>query len=183
MKKILFTLVCISFFGSTYAQKTLPEIKKGTTMLASAFLGGQEFPLTLTIKSLTAPFAIDWTVEGYGDGTFEMSEKALEGATQLALGQPALGTTKLADDETFGLIAKTAFKSLTDNKFFTYNGIKFLAKTADGKSFKIGDKEIDVIYVTTEDSKIELWILNNPNLPFIMQSSGLATDVLINALK
>lgn len=183
MKRIIFTLVSLSFFIAVQAQKTLPEIKAGTIMSASAFVQGQEFPLIITVKSLTAPVTLAWSVDGYGDGAFEMNEKAMQSGTALFMGQPGMGVTKLGDSETYCLISKAAFKSLTDTKTFTYNGIKFKAKTSDTTPMKYGGKEADVIQVISEDFKMQLWILNNPNLPFIVQTAGLPIDILINDIK
>ncbi|MFA6278231.1 MAG: hypothetical protein WC622_15890 [Pedobacter sp.] len=182
MKKIILTLVSLSFFIAVQAQKALPEIKASTIMSASAFVQGQEYPLTITVKSLTAPITLAWSVEGYGDGTFEMSEKAMQSGTTLFLGQPGTGATKLADNETYCLISKAAFKSLTDTKTFTYNGIKFKV-ASDTTPMKYGGKEADIVKVASEDSKMQLWILNNPNLPFIVQTAGLPIDILINDIK
>lgn len=183
MKKIIFTLLSLSFFIAVQAQKTLPEIKAGTVMSASAFLQGQEYPLILTVKSLTTPITLTWSVDGYGDGAFEINEKAMQSGTALFLGQPGLGLTKLGDNETYCLISKAAFKSLTDTKTFTYNGVKFKVKAADSNPMKYGGKEADIIQVISEDGKVQLWILNNPNLPFIVQTVGLPIDILINDIK
>ncbi len=183
MKKIFLSLMCLSFSMALFAQKTLPEIKDGTQMNASVYAQGQELPLGLKVKTDKGTFTLAWSVEGYGDGEFVMSEKALEGGTSIFLTQPGLGTTKLSDSETYGLISKAAFKSLVDTKGFTYNGIKFKAKTTGISPMKIGGKEIDVTQVASEDGKIELWILNNPNLPFILQTAGMPFDTIVTEIK
>lgn len=183
MKKIFLSLVCISLTLSVFAQKTLPEIKDGTKMTASAFLQGQEYPLNFVVKSTKAPVSIAWSVEGYGDGEFVINEKALESGTTLYLSQPALGTTKLSDSETYGLISKASYKSLVDTKAFTYSGIKFTTKTTGLKPMKISDKEIDATQVVSQDGKIEFWILNNPIFPFILQTAGLPIDILVSEIK
>ncbi|MES2418341.1 MAG: hypothetical protein V4541_09145 [Bacteroidota bacterium] len=183
MKKIFLFLLCLGFSLSLFAQKVLPEIKIGTALYSSAFVQGQEYPLVLTIKSIAAPVTLAWSVEGYGDGTFEINEKALKDGTEMFMGQPGLGATKLGDAETYGLISKTAFKTLTDTKAFTYNNIKFKVKTPDSNPMKIGGKEIDAIHVVSDEGKVELWILNNPSLPIILQTVGLGIDVMVNEIK
>ncbi len=182
MKKIFLSLVCLTISFASFAQKTLPEIKDGTKMTAGAFLQGQEYPLNFVVKSIKAPVNIAWSVEGYGDGEFIISEKALEGGTAIYLTQPALGTTKLSDSETYGLISKAAYKSLMDTKGFTYGGIKFKAKTTGLNPMKIGGKEIDATQIASEDGKLELWILNNPIFPFILQTAGLPIDILVTEI-
>jgi len=184
MKKIIAICFCLATFIGVRAQKTVPEIKLGTVMYASAFVQGQEFPLVLTVKSITVPVSIGWSVEGYGEGAFEMSAKSVESGTQLlAVTQPALGVTKLSDTETFGIISKSAFKILSDTKAFTYSGVKFKVKSPETAVLKISGKEIDAFHVISEDGKEELWILNNAAFPFIVQSVGQATDIVISEIK
>ncbi|MET1054417.1 MAG: hypothetical protein ABWY16_03830 [Pedobacter sp.] len=184
MKALLLSLLCVCLLTTANAQKTLPEIKAGTVMYASAFVNGSEFPLALSIKSLSAPFSIGWAVDGYGEGSFEMSVKAVESAANLsAAGQPALGVTKLNDNETFGIISKAAYKTLSDTKTFTYSGTTYKIKTDDTNLLKLGGKEADATHVISADGKIELWILNNPSIPLILQSSGLETDISISEIK
>lgn len=184
MKKIITICFCLIVAFGVKAQKTVPEIKSGTVMYATAYVQGQEFPLLLTVKSITAPVSIGWSVEGYGDGAFEMSAKSVESGTQLlAVSQPALGVTKIGDTETFGIISQSAFKTLTDTKAFTYGGIKFKVKTPETPAVKISGKEVDAFHVISEDGKQELWILNHAAFPFIVQSVGQTTDINISEIK
>ncbi|MGF1923017.1 MAG: hypothetical protein ACQUHE_02465 [Bacteroidia bacterium] len=183
MKKIFLSLVCLGCFISAFAQKTLPEIKAGTSLQCIAYVQGQEVPLALTLKTIEGPVNVLWSVEGFGDGSFVMSAKALESATKMYVTtQPATGETKLSDDETFGMISKAAYKTLTETKMLTYGGMKFKLK-APASAMKIGGKEIDATHIVSEDGKIELWILNNPNLPLLVQSTGFATDIVITDIK
>jgi hypothetical protein len=183
MKKILLTVLSLALFTVAFAQKTLPEVKKGTTLNCSGYLNGQEFPLTLSVKSMASPVSIGWAVDGYGEGSFDMSDKALESAGKMAsVSQPSQGATKLAEDETFGLISKSAYKSLAETKGFTYNGIKFKTK-ATPKVLKIEGKELDATHVASEDGKVEIWILNNPTFPLVVQSSGMSVDIVLNSIK
>lgn len=184
MKRIFLSLLCLSFSVSLFAQKLLPEIKDGTKMYASAMYQGQEIPVFYTIKSAKAPVSITWSVEGYGDGEFVMSEKALAGATTLFASQPQPGDAKkLADSETYGLISKAAYKSLIDTKALTYSGIKFKVTSPDPNPIKLGGKEIDAIRITSEDGKMGLWILNNPDIPLILQTAGMPIDIVVTEIK
>ncbi|MCZ4245543.1 hypothetical protein [Pedobacter punctiformis] len=185
MKKMMTICFCLIICIGANAQKSVPEIKPGSIMNAMALVNGQEFPLVLTVNSLTAPLSIGWSVDGYGEGAFEMSAKAVDNATKLLnVTQPALGVTKLADDETFCILSKEAYKSLVDQKTFTYNGIKLKIKSPDDATqFKINGKDTDVSHVVSEDDKLHLWILNNAALPLIVQSTGLTTDITISEIK
>ncbi|TKC08091.1 hypothetical protein FA048_13095 [Pedobacter polaris] len=184
MKKIIFTLIAFIFSIAVYAQKILPEIKVGTVLHCSAYVEGQAYPLLLTIKSMSGPVSIAWAVNGYGEGTFEMTAKSLESGSKVYVPtQPASGATKLSDEETFGIISKTAYKSLIDKKAFPYSGINFKIKASDSSPMKLGGKEVDATHVVSEDGKMELWILNNAAFPIILQSVGLTTDIVVSEIK
>ncbi|WP_421942566.1 hypothetical protein [Pedobacter sp.] len=184
MKKIISTLCLIAIFSVAKAQKFVPEIKTGTIITATAVVGGQEFPLALKIVSATAPYSIGWGVDGYGEGAFEMSEKAFTNGTELLqVSQPALGTTKLTDTQTFGVISKDAFKTLVDKKAFTYGGNTFKIKTPETAAIKINGKDVDAFHVINGNGSQELWILNNAAFPLIIQSTGQATDIVMLEIK
>lgn len=184
MKKILITMLCFGFGTTLFAQKFAPEVKEGTTLSCSAFVSGQEFPLLLSIKKTASPLIMAWSVDGYGDGTFQMSDKAVESAIKMPpTSQPALGDTKLADDETFGMISKAAYKSLVDTKAFVYNGMTFKLKESDSNPMKMGGKDLDASHVVAEGGKMELWILNNASFPLVVQTAGMPTDIVVNEIK
>ncbi|WP_113654100.1 hypothetical protein [Pedobacter namyangjuensis] len=183
MKKILTICLLLAFSYSVNAQKVNPEIKEGTSLIASAFVQGQEVPLVLSIKKVGKPFSLAWSVEGYGDGVFEMTENAVANGTKMAMPtQPASGVTKLDDTETFGLISKASFKSLVDNKEFALNGVKFKVK-ATTTAFKIGGKEVDVFNVASAEGKSEMWILNNANFPMVLQTAQMPIDITVHEIK
>ena len=182
MKKIIFTLLSLGFFVVASAQKVLPEIKLGTTLSAVAYVQGQQFPLVMVVKSVTAPVILSWSVDGFGEGSFEINEKGLQSGTTMFAGQPSPGSTKLGDTETYGLISKAAFKSLVDNKTFAYNGKQFKLVTPDTKPMKLSGKEIDALHVIN-DEKVELWILNNANFPLVLQTAGMPIDIVISDIK
>ncbi|WP_231464009.1 hypothetical protein [Pedobacter sp. Leaf132] len=184
MKKLITCLFFTAIFFVADAQKFVPEIKTGTVINATAVVGGQEFPLALKILSASAPYSIGWGVDGYGEGSFEMSEKAFNSATEfLQVTQPALGSTKLSDNQTFSVISKDAFKMLMDKKAFTYGDNNFKIKTPETAAIKVNGRDVDVIHVVNEKGSQELWILNNPAFPLIIQSAGQATDIIITEIK
>ncbi len=47
----------------------------------------------------------------------------------------------------------------------------------------INGKEVDATHVASEDGKLELWILNNSNFPFILQTAGMSIDIVISEIK
>lgn len=183
MKKILLTFFALCLTIVVFAQKLSPTIKEGTVIYSSAFVQGQEFPLILKIKSAATPFVMQWSVDGYGEGTFEMSENAVTKGNRLFTPtQPSLGATKLADDETFGMISKEAFKTLVEKKELILSGMTFKVKPV-ATAMKFGDKELDVIHLTNAEGKLEIWILNNEKFPLIFQTSGMPTDMTVVEIK
>ncbi len=183
MKKTLITLFALSLTLTSFAQKFSPAIKEGTVLYCSAFVQGQEFPLVLSVKSAGSPFVMGWNVDGYGDGTFEMSSNSIaKGDKIYAPTQPNLGVTKLADDETFGMISKSAYQSLIADKEVTLSGVNFKVKAVP-TAIKIGDKEVDVMHVVGADGKLEIWILNNEKFPLIIQTLGMPTDMVVVEIK
>lgn len=183
MKKIFLTFIGLCLTIVVFAQKLSPTIKEGTVISSSAFVQGQEFPLMLKIKSVGTPFVMEWAVEGYGDGTFEMTSNAVAKGNRLFTPtQPSLGATKLADDETFGMISKESYKNLVDKKELTLSGINFKIKPV-ATAMKFGDKELDVTHLVGADGKLELWILNNENFPLILQTAGMPTDIIVLDIK
>lgn len=178
---VLFCLAMVSF---AKAQKFKPEIKEGTVFNCAANVNGQEFPLVLTVKNLTDPIAIAWSVEGYGDGTFEISKTSLATATKLAVvTQPATGTTKVTEGETFGFISQSAFKDLKDKGEFVYSDLKFKLVNPDDKPFKLGDQEVDALHAISEDKKVDVWVLNDSKMPLLLQTIGASTDITIKEIK
>jgi hypothetical protein len=174
MRKICLLLLAVCLTTAVFAQKYVPVIKTGTVLgysvLSKAL--GQAVPLTLTMTSVTAPVTMKWRIDGYGTGSFEVSAKAVEAATKMAIRQPEPdGTTKLKDDETLLLMSKTMFAGLVQNKTFVLNGKTFNV-VADTSAFKINDKEADVFYAQTENGKVKIWVLNNPAFPIICKSVG-----------
>lgn len=162
----------------------MPEIKSGTTITSIAIVQGQQIPLFLTTNSIADGISLGWAVEGYGDGSFKMNAKAIENGNKMfMITQPAMGETKLADDETFGFISKSTFKSLLESKSFNYKGLKFNLKTSSNAAPKINGKEADAINVISVDVKYEFWLLNNLSFPLIIQSSGLTPDIIISEIK
>jgi hypothetical protein len=181
MKRALCVAVMALLSTALYAQKYVPQIKVGTIINYSAEVKslGQTFPLMLTVTNLNDPLRLKYTVPQLGTGTFEMSAKALESGKKMAIKAPSSDdVTKLKDDETLGIISKTTFKSLTDNKTFELNGQTYLVTAdPDTRPYLINSKEADVFYAATANGKNKIWILNNADFPLVVRiQSTMAID-------
>ena len=169
-------------FMTTFAQKVVPEIKDGTSIMLSVAVQGQEIPVYLTVDKIASAPIVKWSVDGYGDGAMQMTEKGMNEGTMFFTGQPATGTTALADTETWSVLSKAAFKSLVANKSFSYNGMKFTVK--DGApDFKIDGKVIDSFTVTSDQGGQTICVLNNASFPLVLQTVGMPMDTLVQMIK
>lgn len=187
MKTIYAFALMLCLTATAFAQKYVPQIKNGTVLNYSAHSRafGQDIPLTLTLTSIAAPVQMKYSVPQLGNGTFEMSAKAMESGKKMAIKEPQIdGITKLKDDETLAVLSKNTFNNLTTNKTFELNGQKFTV-TADTAAYKINDKEADVFYAVTANGKTKLWVLNNPDFPLIckLQGGPQGIDLSLNSIK
>jgi hypothetical protein len=187
MKKIAIALLIICFYTVAKAQKYVPQFKAGSVITYTAHVRnlGQDVPLTLNLTSITDPVTMQWSIPGFGSGTYLISAKGMQSGTRMALREPDMGaTTQLKDDETLAVISKDSFNSLLTNKTFDLNKQTFTVAT-DTETYSINDKALDLIYATTANGKTKLWIINNPAFPIIYKMTGgpFGIDLTLSALK
>lgn len=174
MKKIYVIALTLCLNATAFAQKYVPQIKKGTVLNYDAFSQamGQKIPITLTISNLSSPLDIQYDIPQLGSGTFEISEKAMQSADKMLLKEAQTdGITKLKDDQTLAVLSKNTFNNLVTNKTFELNGQTFTV-TADPNPYQINDKEADIFYAVSANGKTKLWVLNNPDFPLICKLEG-----------
>lgn len=174
MKKFALLIVAIVLSGTVFAQKYVPKMGIGTVLnynIIAANLG-QQIPLTLTSISLNDPMKFKWSVGGFGSGTFLIPVKALESGTKMSIKVPENDqATVYKDDETILFISKASFNDLVKNQSFVLNKTKFNAKPLD-TPFLINTKEADVLHAVSDNGKVELWVLNNPDFPILCKMTG-----------
>ncbi len=181
MKKLSLIIFALVLGTTVFAQKFVPAIN-GSSVINYTFTqnDGQPIPLTLTITSLGAPTKMDWSIDGYGTGTYEMSAKALESGKGMAITTPEPDVlTKLPDYKTVACISKAAFSDLVKNQTFEYDDLKFSVTKTD-EAFTLNDKPLDVFHAVATNGKGELWILNNPDFPLICKTKDNAQGINLN---
>lgn len=189
MKKIFLTAIIGLLALRVSAQKYVPVIKEGTVLTYDAFSRGlgQHITLTLTVTNFGGdPLKLIWNVEGYGTGTFAIPAKALENGSKLVIKQPDPdGVTTLNDDETLAVISKEGFNSLVTDKSFQLNGQKFNLAASDTISYKINDKNADVLHALTDNGKNEIWVLNIPYFPLVYRAKAVTRglDITLTGIK
>jgi hypothetical protein len=188
MKKLLFTIITVALSFAAFAQKYIPTIKEGSALTYDVYSKGlgQHITLTLTVKKLDTGYVkLQWSVEGYGSGLFEIPAKAFENSSKLVVKQPDPdGTTTLNDDETTAIISKATFKSLVNDKAFQLNGQKYTVVT-DTTTYKINDRPVDLFHATTESGKNEIWVLNISYFPLVYHAKSVTRgiDVTLTGIK
>ena len=182
MKSLIAFFCILSGALATHAQKYVPEIKENTVIATDATTQSGTFPVMFTFGKMESGLELKWSVVGYGDGTFEMSKKAVETGNGISAGQPNLGTTKL-DEKTILFISRMAYKDLKSNGMFIYDGKKYRSDTTARQDFLLNGKQLDVSYVKSEDGLVSLTILNNPLVPLTLKTLGLETDILVTEIK
>lgn len=179
MKKIFVLAFLVSLCLTVFAQKYVPVIKEGSTLNYDGFSKGlgQHIPLSLTIKSLGNPVKIQWDVQGYGTGSFEIPASALDSGTKVVIKQPDPdGVTKMKNDETLIVISKATFNAMIKDKAFKLNNQNFTI-SADTATYKINDKAADIFHAISDNGKGELWVLNNPDFPLIYKAKNVTRGV------
>jgi hypothetical protein len=187
MKKICVLLLALCMSGMLYAQKYVPKIGIGTTFSYDvvATSSGQQIPLSLKIISLNDPMKIRWELTGMGSGSFLIPAKALESGTKMRLEEPTPDIdTKFNDDETIMFISKSVFADMMKNQEFSFSKLKFKVKPTT-TPYQINGKDVDVIHAITANSSVEVWILNNPDMPMICKLTGNpgGIDFTLSAIK
>jgi hypothetical protein len=184
--KILLSLLLSLLLLQTTAQPIAPPISEGTQLSYRYFLHGQTASINVTVKSVVDTVRLDWNLRGAA-GSYLISKAALQNGTKINFIQPENGVVlKLADDETFGLISKTAFALLKKNKRFVYNNTTYaLQNGSNEKPLTIGNQTLDVLHVAGVEEAGDMWILNNPTFPLIVQFSNnpLGINFVITGMK
>lgn len=187
MRKLLILTACTLLSLSVWAQKYVPQIKNGTILnyTANVRAMGQTLPVVMTITEINAPLRIKWVISGLGTGTYEVSAKAIQSGTKMALREPGYEpVTKLKDNETIAFLSKDTFSSLVTNKAFELNGLKFTV-TDGAPAYMLDGKEADTFYAVSANGKTKLWVLNNAEFPLICKIEGAqqGIDLTLNSVQ
>ncbi|MDP9047422.1 MAG: hypothetical protein M3N14_04745 [Bacteroidota bacterium] len=179
MKSLLVLALLSVLYAGAFAQKYVPVIKEGSVITYDAYSVslGQHIPLVITIKSLGDPVKIQWDIEGYGTGNFEIPAKAIESATKLVIKQPDPdGVTKMKDNETLLVLSRTLFNAMMKDKTFELNSQKYTV-ASDTATYKINNKPADVYHAISDNGKSEVWVLNNPTFPLVYRAKSVTRGV------
>jgi len=181
MKKLTFIILGMVLSTTVFAQKIVPRIKGNSIINYIYSSDGQSLPLVLTFNSIGNPTKMDWSIDGYGTGSYEMSAKALQSGKGMDFKAPEPDVlTKLPDYKTVACISKDAFNNMVKTQGFEYNDIKYSVTPTDTANIKLNDKALDVIHAVATNGKGEIWVLNNPDFPLICRTKNNADGTDLN---
>ncbi len=180
MKTLVTALITLFIFSSATAQKkTNLDIKSNLVLTYSAKdPKGNEVLLPLEIKEINdKKVVLEYTMIN-GDkkitGKWVISKKGLD--TGKYFNWQALNPSEvriLPKDQTIFCVSKKFLDEIKSKKTAKYDDKTFeLKEIPKGKEVIVDGKEIDAIYVAEKNGDSKYWILNNKDLPFILNSAG-----------
>ncbi|PSL30057.1 hypothetical protein [Chitinophaga ginsengisoli] len=79
----------------------------------------------------------------------------------------------VSKDQTLFFYSQKFYKELVKNKKAIYGGTTYVLKpTPTASQIKINNKKVKSLYVTSQDGKEAFWILDNPDFPLLLNSTG-----------
>ncbi|EDP94251.1 hypothetical protein U8527_17690 [Kordia algicida OT-1] len=180
IKNLLTAVVALFIMTSVTAQKkTKLEIAPSLVLTYSA-MGpkGSKVLFPLEIKEMSE----DQVVLEYSmvNGKKKISGQWIISGTGLENGkylnwQPLNPSEKrvLPKDQTIFSVSRKFLDEIKSKKTAKYDDKVFELKSMPkGEEIKIGKKVVDAIYVVEKDGELAYWILNNRDLPFIINTKG-----------
>lgn len=180
MKTVSIALLILFVTSSVTAQKkTNLDIKQNLVLTYSAKdPKGNEVLLPLEIKEINdKKVVLEYTMINGAkkiSGKWVISKKALD--TGKYFNWQALNPSEvriLPKDQTIFCVSKKFLDEIKSKKTAKYDDKTFeLKEIQKGKEIIVDGKEIDAIYVAEKNGESKYWILNNRDLPFIINSTG-----------
>ncbi len=172
MRSILL-FVTIFLFTKLNAQNGI-SIQEGTQLTYSINLNGQVFDYGIQLISGGEAYLLKWTSPDGNSGWYSMPESAFENGNRAFWGPAeSFDTTRLENDQTIACFSKAFYQELVSKKSAIYDGIKFILKeSADAKIFKLENNLVDAIHAISEDGVTKVWLLNDPEVPLLLEMSG-----------
>lgn len=155
---------------------TKTEIAAGDTLQVAYKLHGQTRRFKFVYEpTVDGGLTLHWSIVRnlkLWTGSYAMSPKAVKEATAQSWVMPEDGNRiTLPDDETFGIISKSALSSLNKHGKFLYDGVLWHRTGAYGSTFG------RVIEVEEQEEGARMTILDNPRLPLILSMQGNPVEI------
>ncbi len=164
MKRLcIFSLLLAAFAVEATAQSFISE-----SLVYVHKLHGQTRRYTCTFTESGDTLYLNWGIERntkWQSGSYAMSPRAVEGASELSSLMPLDGRhAVLPDNETFGMISRSAYKALKAEGAFAYD--RTMYRLVDDHTKAMG---YALLHVADELEGGEMWILDNPVMPLVWE--------------
>lgn len=168
MKNVLLSLLFCAVYQLAGAQKSVPELKKNTTLHYECKLHGQTRALKLTANISSDTLVFHLETRGV-KSDIVIAQQALKNGTALCFNQGENTVVfNLKTTETFFMISRSAYQDLVQNNKFVYNNTTYdLVNQKTNDEVVLEGKAIDVLHVKAQIDETEFWIIKNPNFPLI----------------
>lgn len=168
MKNIILAILFLAFWQTGISQNYVPNLKNNTELHYVCKLHGQTRTLTLTTKIPNDTLTLKLETRGVKSSIVILPE-ALKNGNALSFNQGEYAPVlNLKPNETFFLISGKAYQDLEKNGTFMYNNTTYvLDKNEDKNGVSIDGKRIETIKVKAQIDQTEMWIVKNPEFPFI----------------
>ncbi len=180
--KIFWLLIGLFFLSASVVEaqkKANINITPGVTLVyKSSDQQGNEITFPLTVNTLNdecLEFAYKMTFGPRSfTGRFIIAKEGLEKGKHLNWNElNPEEVRELPKDQTIFCFSQAFLKEIKANKSANYDNKTFyLTEKKKGDEVIIDKKVINSIYVTTKDKKLSYWILDNPDVPLIINSKG-----------
>ncbi|MBC8757074.1 hypothetical protein H2O64_20545 [Kordia sp. YSTF-M3] len=179
-KTLVTALITLFIVFSATAQKKMNvDVKPNLIMTYSADgPQGSQVLFALKINEMDAETVKFKYTMSNGDkqfsGNWVMSAEGLESGKYFNWQGLGPGEVRiLPKDQTIFSVSKAFFDEIKSKKTAQYDEKTFeLKEIPKGKEIKIDGEEVDAIYIVEKDGETQYWILNNRDLPFIINSNG-----------
>lgn len=184
----IFLLLILALAGpAAHAQAPplRPVVGPGTTFAYDFDLHGQHAPFELTVARAADTLRLNWRIRGLATGAYLVAPAAWQRANRLNFAQPQPGLAVRLPDQTFLLLSKQAFADLRAQGRYTYDQTVYVRANDAANPLLLSGQPLDVLHVVAQGDPTELWILNNPDFPFICRilHNPLGIDLVLNAIK
>lgn len=184
LRNIFLISISLLYTTAIKAQVTNPVFTAGTTLGYTFDLHGQHAPVEVTINNFKDTLNLNWRIRGLASGGYKITPMAWTNGNRLDFSQPVPGkAVVLPDNTTFLMLSKKAFHDLVNTHAYVYDNTTYTLSQAE--VFQIGVQQLNVLHVITFTETTEIWIVNNPEMPFIcrIKNNPLGIDVVLDKLK
>lgn len=180
-------LIIISIF-SVSAQGNNPTIAVNSVLNYLVSTSSGKLKLVIQIEGADeASIKMKWSSPRLANGRLSMKTQALQNGNHFFWGEPEKGVeTKLEENETIACFSKRFYNELMQKGKAEFDFVLFLKKDAPrDKAYKLNGKEVDSVYIESEDGSVKAWLMNDENVPIVLKMEGSASgiDLLLESVE